>query len=210
MKFIYLLALLLVSSVSYSHPVSFEGSKGIMGYHSPMLIHFQLNYSFKYWLAAGVHHFEIPNSRPDQFANFASANFLIKRWNGASYQANIYGVLGLGHAKLRESSRGAMLAKLQFDIENRKYYFLSSFSQVNTEQQTELKDAVVRFGVAPYVGSFNDIHSWIILEYRSNEIGNQNPIDDITPFLRIYYKNLLFEIGQSFNGLTRFNYITHF
>ena len=205
-----MLTMLLAGLSAGAHPVSFEGSKGVMGYHSPLLTHFQLNYSFKYWFAVGAHHFEVPNVRPDQFANFASANFLLKRWNGPNYQANIYGVLGVGHSKLRQNSEGAMLTKLQFDIEDRQYYFLTSYSQINSESQTELRDTVVRLGVAPYVGKYDDIHSWIILEYRNNEIGNQSPFDDVTPFLRVFYKNLLFEFGQSFNGLTRFNYIAHF
>ena len=212
MSRIALFCILFVVNMSfvYAHPVSFEGSKGIMGYHSPLLSHVQLNYSFKHWFALGVHYYEVPNQQMDLSAGFVSANFLIKRWNGASYQANLYGVIGAGSSRLGTNSQEALLSKLQFDIEDREYYFLASYGQINTEKMIDLKDGLVRFGVAPYVANYNDIHSWIILEWRSMELVEGGFVDDVTPFLRVFYKNLLFEIGQSFNGLTRFNYIVHF
>lgn len=210
MKKILVGIVVLLSLGASAHPVSFEGSKGIMGYHSPLLTHAQFNYSFRHWFAVGLHHFDVPNTNANQFANFLSANFLLHRWNGAGFQANIYTVLGAGHSKLNQESIGAGLAKLQFDIEDRDYYFLTYYSQVQSESRTELRDFTVRAGLSPYVGKFDDIHSWLILEYRSQEILDNGAFEDVTPFLRLFYKNLLFEIGQSFNGLTRFNYIVHF
>ncbi len=208
-KFIFIISLCAAGS-GWAHPVSFEDSKGVMGYHSPVLSHFQLNYSFRHWFAVGVHHFDIPDTRANRFSNFVSTNFLLKRWNGPSYQGNIYAVLGVGQSKFGDTSLGATLTKLQFDIEDRQYYFLTSYSQINSVREVELQDLVVRAGVAPYVASYKDIHSWLILEWRSNNVQQQGAFEDVTPFLRIFYKNLLFEIGQSFNGLTRFNYIAHF
>lgn len=210
MKNLFMVIAFLWTGAALAHPVSFEGSKGIMGYHSPQLTHFQLNYSATYRFAVGAHHFAIPNSSPYRFANFLSANFLLKRWNGPSYQGNIYAVLGVGHSQMREQSVGAGLGKLQFDIEDRKYYFLTSYSQIQSEKGRELTDFVIRAGLAPYVGDFKDIHSWLILEWRENQILNEEKFEDLTPFLRVFYRNLLFEIGQSFKGITRFNYIVHF
>lgn len=210
-RFFYILIIgALISPKLFAHPVAFEDSKGVMGDHSPQLSHFQVNYSFKHWFALGVHHFDIPSDKANYFANFLSTNFLLKRWNGPNYQGNLYAVLGVGHSKITEESRGAVLSKLQFDIEDRDYYFLSSYSQVTTENLVDLRSGVVRAGFAPYVAKFDDIHSWLILEWRTINRLNTGFVEDVTPLLRIFYKNLLFEIGHSFNGATRFKYIVHF
>ena len=205
-----LCVVLFITTYAMAHPVSFEDSKGIMGTHSPRMNHIQLNYSYKYWFAVGVHHFDRPIGGFNRFANFLSANFLVKRWNGPSYQANIYSILGAGHSRLEQESSGAGLVKLQFDIEDRDYYFLVTYGQIATQDRNDMKEILLRAGMSPYVGKYDDIHAWLILEYRSINLVEEGFREEVTPFLRLFYKNLLFEIGQSFNGLTRFNYIIHF
>ena len=210
MKKLIFIVCLLMTTKGITHPTSFEGSKGIMGYHSPVMNHGQINYSYRYWFAVGAHHFNIPTNGQNRFANFLSTNFLLKRWNGPSYQGNLYAVLGLGHSQFSKESLGAGLSKIQFDIEDRDYYFLTSYSRIDTEEQRHFQDMMARIGLSPYVGKFDDIHTWLILEYRAQEVLDEGIFEDLTPFLRIFYKNLLFEIGQSFKGNTRFNYIIHF
>ena len=194
---------------AWAHPVAYRGSKGLMGYHSPLLTHSQLNYSFRHWIAAGVHHIrrhEIPN----RTATFASANFLIHRWNGSGLQANIYGVVGAGVSHLEGEEQSAGLALLQFDIEDRDYYFLAKHSQIVGEQRKDMDQSIVRLGFSPYVEGFEGFHSWIIFEWQNSNFYDGTHITDLTPFLRFFYRNLLFEVGQSFEGVTRFNYIVHF
>lgn len=200
---------LLLCSKSFSHPVSFKGSKGLMGYQSPFVSHNQLNYSFKHWFAAGIHHIQRPNMN-SRSATFASANFLLKRWNGKGLQANIYSVIGAGHSELGPDARTSGFGLVQFDIENRDYYFLVKHQLVANSERTDFSQSVVRLGISPYVESYDGIHSWLILEWQSSNFFDGEDLTDLTPFLRIFYKNLLFEIGQSFDGITKFNYITHF
>lgn len=207
---VFLASICLLSSMSASaHPTSFEGAKGIMGYHSAFLTHNQLNYSWKYWLATGVHHIRRPDLK-NSHASFATANFLLHRWNGEGLQANIYAVVGGGQSELSGETRASGIAQVQFDIEDRDYYFLAKHVEAFNEDFVDLKQTVVRFGVTPYVGSYDDFHTWIILEGQDAEFAGGDRITDMTPFLRFFYKNLLFEIGQSFAGVSKFNYIIHF
>ncbi len=200
----------LLSLSARSHPVAFADSIGIMGHHAPIMTHNQVNYSFKHWFAAGVHHFRRPNLLQPTHATLASANFLLKRWNGSNYQANIYGVIGAGQSELSGRPEGVGMGILQFDIEDREYYFLARHLEIHNDQRAEYRQSVVRVGLAPYQGRFDDIHSWLILEWQNNDFVGTGPQSDITPYLRLFYQNLLFEIGQSFRGITRFNYIVHF
>ena len=192
-----------------SHPVSYRDSIGLMGDHSPMLMHSQLNYSFRHSLAIGLHHMRRPNLE-GAHGSFITANILVKRWNGDGFQANTYLNIGLGKSQLTKVSRDSAMGLFQFDIENRDYYFLAKHIGVFNENWSEFGQSVVRVGFSPYVVNFDGLHSWIILEWQKSSFKHENGVIDLTPFLRVFYKNLLFEIGQSIDGVTKFNYITHF
>lgn len=206
-KIIFSLLPLFYSTTSYSHPVSFKGSRGVMGYHSPFMTHNQLNYSFQHWFALGVHHFRMPENKSS--ASFLSTNFLLKRWNGKALQANIYTSFGVGISDISGTEGESGFTAVQFDIEDRDYYFLAKHSLIASNSEIDLQQTVIRLGFSPYVEDFEGIHSWLILEWQSMDTVLNNDVTDLTPFLRIFYKNLLFEIGQSFDGLTKFNFITH-
>ena len=199
----------LMSALSYAHPVSFQDSLGIMGAHSPTLTHNQVNYSYRYWGAVGLHHFRRPDLSQNN-ATFLSSNFLLKRWNEAALQANLYAVAGVGHSQLTDLSETSGMGLVQFDIEDRKYYFLAKHQLIVNQKQTDLSLSTVRLGVAPYQGDYEDIHAWLILDWQTRKFANEKTEQMVTPFLRVFHRNLLFEIGQSFNGATMFNYITHF
>ena len=203
------LASVVLSVKAEAHPVSFTGAKGIMGFHSPIISHNQLNYSFRHWFALGVHYVKRP-SLDQRDGVFVTANFLLKRWNGAGSQANLYTNLGLGQGRLSDESQPSAFGLVQFDIENRGYYFLAKHLRIQTEDRVDLDQSVVRLGIAPYVVDYEGLHSWLILETQNLKFNDGESILDMTPFLRVFYKNLLFEIGQSFDGVTKFNYIAHF
>ncbi len=190
-----------------AHPISYKGSMGIMTYQSPSLTHTQLNYSFRHWLAAGVHHIAIPNQKKS--ATFASVNLLLKRWNGSGLQANLYTILGAGQSHLGESRETSGLTGLQFDIEDRDYYFLAKQTQIFHKKGIDLKQTIVRTGFSPYVDPFDGLHSWLILEWKQTNLLNKVTRSDLTPFVRLFYRNLLFELGQSFKGDTKVNLIVH-
>ena len=180
-----------------------------MGYHAPFMSHNQLNYSWRYWFATGVHHIR-RHSVKNANATLGSLNFLLKRWNGSGLQANLYGVIGGGHSEISGDPKTIGMAALQFDIEDRDYYFLAKHQQLFNDKFTELEQTVVRAGVTPYIDPFDGFHTWIILEWQDFAFNRESNQSDITPYLRFFYRNILFEIGQSFTGVTRFNYITHF
>ncbi|MFK8139341.1 MAG: hypothetical protein AB8E15_13355 [Bdellovibrionales bacterium] len=203
------LLMVFTCSTLWPHPTSFAGSTGIMGYHSPQLTHNQINYSWKHSFATGVHYYSKPNNTK-KTANLLSANFLLKRWNGEKHQANLYAVLGLGKSSLNSDSIGVGLGLLQFDIEDRDYYFLAKYMELGNSKQTDLKQSTIRFGVTPYVDNYDGIHSWLILEWQETQFLGSTTLSELTPFLRIFYRNLLFEIGQTYDGNSKFNYITHF
>ena len=208
MKFLWIV-LVTFPCLSLAHPVSFRDSTGIMGFHSPNQTHNQINYSLRHWVAVGVHRFSTPNA-PVGSATLASTNFLLQRWNGRALQANIYALIGAGHSTLTGKDRSVGFTGLQFDIEDRDYYFLAKQQYFGDFSRRDFGQTFVRAVLSPYVEKYDGIHSWIILEWQAQRRAQLENFEDLTPFLRLFYKNLLFEIGQSFKGFTRFNYIAHF
>lgn len=204
------LLLLFSPSIASAHPVSFRNSVGIMGQHSPSLTHNQINYSVRHWYAIGVHHFNRNQESQPAHATLISNNFLLKRWNSDRFQANIYSLLGFGQSELNFEPEIVGMAGLQFDIEDRRYYFLTKYMELSNGADPELREFKVRSGIAPYIGNYSDMHTWLILEFKHKEFRHRLFEDELTPFLRVFYKNILFEIGQSFKGQTMFNYIAHF
>lgn len=210
MKILFFLSLLTLVTTALAHPVSYKGSIGVMGYHSPVLTHNQLNYSLSHRIAMGAHYFTRPEL-DNREASYLSANFLVHRWNGTGLQANIYAIAGAGYDQIAsDNSSASGLTALQFDIENRKYYFLAKQLRTLGDDNQGLNQTLLRLGFAPYVGRFEDLHSWFIVEWKRNKFSDGFLLEDTTALLRFFYKNLLFEVGQSFNGFTKFNYIIHF
>ena len=66
----------------------------------------------------------------------------------------------------------------------------------------------VKVGVAPYVGKYGDLHTWLMLMVQ--HMPNSNKKFVYTPFLRMFKGDFLGEIGLSDFGDIMFNVIKRF
>lgn len=189
-----------------AHPVAFEGSTGIMGYHSAEMTEMEVNYSIRYWFGPSIQtvRYRMDTARPD--LAIGKLNFLAHRWNGEDYQANIYlhGGAGRSITERRFVYHGGITA----DIEDRKYYLLGEWNTYRSSIRTELQTWKVRAGFAPYVAPFESLHSWFIVELKKKSVGERKL--EVVPTLRFFYQNVLWEVGASLSGKLNLNYIIHF
>lgn len=199
--------LLLLSQKAEAHPVAFQGSVGIMGYHSADMSEQELNYSFRYWMAPSVQMLRLTKNTSRQDVYLGKMNFLVKRWNGENYQGNIYAHLGGGESRLSGKWRGVGHGGITADIEDRRFYFLTELASVRNSEKNEFSFWKARFGFAPYITGFDGIHTWMILEANRKSIGDKTV--QLVPTLRFFYQNVLWEIGYSLKGDMHFNYIIH-
>ena len=199
--------LFLFCSELYAHPVSYQGSLGMMGYFSKEMTDIEMNYSAKHWLAFSGRILRITpdTDRPD--VTVGGLNLLLKRWNASGFQANIYTQLAAGNSRLSGRNRAAYLTELVGDIEDRHFYFYSHFSHLRNSEKQEMNHMEIRGGFTPYVGKFSDLHTWVILAATKQSI--QDTKWRLTPFLRFFYQNVLWEIGSSLQGNIKFNTIIH-
>lgn len=204
--FYFLLSLSFATSV-YAHPVTYQGSMAYMSWNGPMMSDQWLTYSPTARFALTARYLSLTDLREERDKRefyFPQANFLVKRWNGVGSQANIYlsGAWGIEKRKNTEFTAG--LGAIEADWETRKHYLSAKYQVIGGG----LEYARVRAGFAPYVGGYSDLHTWVILqaEHLPEYLGSTQ----ITPVLRFFKNNILWEVGASLNGQWAFNFMVHF
>jgi hypothetical protein len=201
--------LLILPLAARAHPVAFEGSLGIMGYHSRTMTDMEVNYSVRSWFAPSLqlYRFTEGTNRPDVL--LGKLNLLAKRWNGPDYQANVYLHAGGGVSRLYGERRGVYHLGATADIENRRLYLLAEADTLRDSRGAQANFWKVRGGFAPYLAEFDGLHTWLVLEARRQVMRNEKRSVEIIPTLRFFYQNVLWEVGSSLGGDVYFNYIIH-
>ncbi|WP_142696009.1 hypothetical protein [Bdellovibrio sp. NC01] len=178
-----------------------------MSYNKDQHNEFLLTYSVKSYLAAAVYYFR----EGDVNFTIPRVNYLAKRWNNEDSQGNIYLSGGYGYERSFNQTVGAGFGAIDVDWESRKYYTAASYERFLRQDQDDISRPdfevmKVRAGVAPYLAEFNEINTWFILEAQKM---NDTPVV-LTQFVRLFYKNVLVELGAGFDGGWAFNYMVHF
>lgn len=122
-------------------------------------------------------------------------NRLVKRWNGEKSQANLYAKAAVGGAEaFGGESNFAGFAGVAADWETRRW-FLSYEARGYALGFDEQFRQSARAGVAPYIGDYGDLHTWLMLEVSANA-EDETPVK-LTPLVRFFYGVQLLEIGYT-------------
>lgn len=202
-------------------------------WHPHAAVEFKARYSKKGWGKS----FDNNGSAGPQQAYTLGFNFLLKRWLFEDSQANIYTSLGGGlWASLASSDaasntyeKPSALAYLSVDMdwESRHWYtalhFGSSvFRPTPAREATPVAKAPpiikslaqrkvslhwlynwrYRLGFAPYLGGMDELQTWFVLQYNHNF--------QLTPLLRFFYKNVLWEMGATLKGKPFLTLMVHY
>lgn len=143
----------------------------------------------------------------------AQVNYLAKRWNAPASQANFYLKNGVGLAysdyqNFDNDTELAAFSGIALDWEDRRYFtsyenrytYAGDFDQFFTQK--------ARIGVAPYIGNYGDIHTWLMLQVDHNPTADDKLT--FTPLVRVFKGEYLAEAGVSDNGDALFNWIIRF
>ena len=205
-----LFTLILCKSIK-ARPISYVGGWTIMQmndfknhsihlHYSPS-IKYSIGYRGEYW-----------REKEWQFHG-TQLNYLIKRLNTSTSQSNFYLKSGLGLAftdfkQYEKKIETALFSGLAFDWENRQYY-ISYENKFNYNAKIdEIFIQKSRIGFAPYVGSYGDLHTWLILQVENIPKANKKIV--FTPMIRIFKGDYLAETGLSNNKDFMFNFIKRF
>lgn len=207
----FLLSLILMcpfSSTAFSHPTSYKGALGVMSWNQPWLSDYWVTYSFRsdMALAARYMRMEMPGGRFEVY--MPQFDILAKRWNEKEFQGNIYGYAGIGGAQIRSEKGSAILGGIEADIESRSLFALGKIELMRPTVGEIFRHYEIKLGVAPYEAEFNEIASWFMVQYQHHPILLKKQA--ITPLVRFFYRNVLWETGVSLDGDYQLNLMFHF
>lgn len=197
MKWIVLINCFLFSLKTYAHPVAYEGAFSFMSMNTSKMSENMLIYSPRFWLGTGLMHVQTKNDK--EWSNL-HLGWLVKRWNQSQSQGNlyIYGGPGILKEKNKDSQDSRYFTRLaiQADWETREIYTLFKYNtnRTNNEFYDEYQ---ARLGFAPYLANYNEINSWLFVQVDHRPQSLMQEKWSVTPVLRQFYKNVLWEIGSS-------------
>ena len=140
-------------------------------------------------------------------------NYLMDRINTPLSQANFYlkntvGLASRMNHKIGNKFEPNLFSGISIDWEDRRY-FTSYENRINYNKSIDtFFSQKVRFGLAPYIGEYGDIHTWIMLEIEHLPQTKNNLF--ITPMLRMFKGDYLFEAGLNINKEPMLNFIKRF
>lgn len=200
-----------LTSYALSRPVSYPGGWTVMtrnnGERNWLHLHYSptakysLGYKFEYW-------------RDGNYSiNALQLNNLLKRWNMPQSQANIYLKSGIGIAhshkdNVSDKNGFAAFTGIAADWENRRFFtsYQNRYTEAVDIDSFFLQSA--RIGIAPYIGDYGDLHTWLMLEAEHSP--DNNDTFTVTPLVRFFKDVHLVEIGISNHGDVLFNWIIRF
>ena len=184
------LILLLFSCSAWARPVGYQGAINGLSFTKGDRSENSLHYSPKYYYSFGVR-----SLFSDEFKfNGLYGSYLLKRWNLPEAQSNIftYGAVGVDQNEQFMGHYG-----IQADYETRQIYTLYNYQAYNGKNNL-FDNHMVRLGFAPYKAGFDDLNLWLIGEYNSSD-------NNLTPLVRMFYKNVLWEVGYNRDQEVLFN-----
>jgi hypothetical protein len=202
---------LLVSFGVSAHPVIYK--EGFVASSSNMASYSdnQLMYSFSHVWATGFNHWRF--TRDDENTEFALAklNHLLYRYNGESSQANIYlhGGLGVVDSEIQNrQTNTAYMGGAEVDWETRRLYTSLKYYYFTSPKTTDITMTQARLGFSPYEAGFDQMQSWFMVQAMYTP--EVSPTVVITPMVRFFLKNVLWEVGSSTRGEWMLNLMVHY
>lgn len=198
---------LLLSLQLHAHPVTFEDGVMLKNMAREDMSESSVTYTFAPRWALGLEYDRMQMGALETSWGLVELNTLISRWNGEHSQGNIYLLSGAGtYWDNQESNSWAGKWGVQADYETRQFYTLGSFTGWHTED-LETYYALFRVGYAPFVAGYNDLNIWVITQFDYNP--DMRSEVQVTPFLRFFYKNILWEMGASLRGNVYWQFMVH-
>lgn len=123
-------------------------------------------------------------------------NRLLKRWNGPGSQANLYAKFGAGQADPfgPEGAKLSGFTEFAADWETRRWFTQYRFRATDFADNKSVHHSA-RLGVAPYIGDYGDLHTWLMVELENHPEGDK-PITT-TPLIRLFKGVQMAEFGYT-------------
>ncbi len=197
--------------VADARPVSYPGGwtsmltnnsdRNAVHIHYSPTAKYSVGYKLEYW-------------RDDKYTlNAIQVNNLLKRWNQRDSQATLYLKSGIGVAHKDTAPFDSKLAPAAFtgfstDWENRRFFVSYENRYTEAGDIDDFYMQSTHIGIAPYIGDYGDLHTWLMLEVDHTPEG-KDPLT-FTPMVRFFKGVYLLELGVSDKGKALFNWVIRY
>ncbi|MBY0516926.1 MAG: hypothetical protein K2P81_08465 [Bacteriovoracaceae bacterium] len=209
-KVVCLLALIF-SLPSFSHPVIYKEGTVVSSSNMKSYSDNQLMYSWSNRWASGLNHWRFTKDESNTDLAFLKTNYLLYRYNGEFSQGNIYvhGGFGVADSEIeKRQTNEAYMTGVEMDWETRTLYTSWKYYYFTSPKVTDISMTQARIGFSPYEAGFDQLQSWFMVQVMYMPDVEKEAI--ITPLLRFFYKNVLWEIGSSTRAEWMLNIMVHY
>jgi hypothetical protein len=188
-------------------PIAFQDGWTVMAeYGTDTMREAQVFYAPKYWWSGGISATRIISADRtfEREMPGVQLNYLVKRWNLPSAQANVFGWAGLASARGFDAGgerfSGVATQKLgaQADYETRSVYGSIKTDWFHSSRFTHRVDTV-QLGVAPYEHDYDELAVWFLVQARRINGGVMSGTEWI-PMVRLFKGNFWIEGGANRDG----------
>lgn len=165
-----------------ARPISYSGGHTLMYFNDNMKesIYYHYSPSFKY--SIGVE--ELNNKIFDRSETNLRFTYLVNRKNTKNSQRNFY------FQSAVSSKNSNFIYGVHGDWETRRYFIGFDYKEV--KNIIDYTDKHIQLGLAPYLGEYGDLHTWLMVKTKKNSINNKQ----VTyPVVKFFKGNLLLELG---------------
>ena len=192
-----LLALVLVSVDLHGRPVSYTGGWTLIEESNRQSTQALIHYTPGPSWSLGLRNEWFRSD--DYLLTAVQPTYLLKRWFGADYQANVYVHGGLGIAQGVSgnglSDQAAGFVGVMADWETRRLFVGYNARYLEAGHFSDSTMQMLRFGYAPYEGDTGDLHTWLMLEIDHRP--ESNDAVTVAPLLRFFRGPALLELGYN-------------
>ena len=156
--------------VGTAKPIAYaQGTTLMVEYGAETMDEVQLFYAPRYFYSVGLGHLSLQSAIDGRSTDitYARINYLVKRWNRESSQANVFAWGGVGRAGNSESADDhfAWNAGMQVDYESRRVY-ASLKSDLHESSDFSHRIDTLQLGLAPYKHDYEGVATWFVVQGR--------------------------------------------
>jgi hypothetical protein len=160
----------LLSAAAGAKPIAFAHGTTVMAeYGAGTMVEAQVFYAPKYYLSLGPGYLELDSDVDDRRREivYARVNYLAKRWNMESAQANVFVWGGAGQAYVSETNDHTFTgnAGAQVDYETRRVYSSLKTDLYRSADFSHRIDTL-QLGLAPYEHDYDTLATWLVVQAR--------------------------------------------
>jgi hypothetical protein len=198
-----LLVSLLACAGAWAKPIAFaHGSTVMAEYGAGTMNEVQFFHAPAWFWSLGGGYLELESDisgRRRQIV-YARANYLAKRWNLESAQANVFVWGGAGGARVSEAggSRFAWNGGAQADYETRRIY-ASLKTDLHSSAAFTHRIDTLQLGLAPYEHDYDELATWFVVQGRNYTGGIHDGVEWAV-LLRLFKRGAWVEAGATTDG----------